>query len=378
MEGLFVGYLFSFVILRPVIVWFSDYSTFILAIMVAVSLLCFFYKFPNSFPIDCFVPWAVIAIGGLVLITMGIKGNDRGGISQYRINFIIYGILPLLYLMYVEDFRLMLKYYYYLSLIATAVIVMDPFWGYYLSTDYMVYGGYMVNYSFLGILIGIFYFKKRKLWILLVAVFGMITLYANKGTIISAIVLLIVCLLYYGKTGVRRIGLLIPMSVIIMEWKTILLKIISMAESLNIQSYAMETFKIMLGKNADYVYSQRTDLWKYAWEMIKNSPFVGYGVGEFENIYKIYPHNLFLEITVTFGMFGLFLLLIITVNSIKEWYLCENYELKLFQAGCFIIMILRLQFSDTFWAVAFFWIYYGIYFYSRYDMGWGKDRYDSR
>lgn len=372
METLFVSYLYGFVLLRPIIVAYSDKATLILLAMVVGSLLWFFFLFQGSFPSSCLVPWVIITVSGMFFISKGMHDTGLSDIAQYRTNFIIYAVVPLFYLMFVDDFKMILKRYCQLSIPATLIVILDPLNKYYLSTNYMIYGGYLVNYSLIGLLIGVFYFRKKKMWIPLLGVMGMIVMYANKGSVIAAVALVLSCILYSGKTTVRRVCLLLVLSVIAVFWKEILLFLIDLSESMGIESYSMETFRIMLGKNANYVYSQRTDLWDGAMVMIERSPFVGSGVGAFERRYGIYPHNLFLEITVTFGVIGLILFAIFLINAILYWKNCDSIELKMFQAGVFISMLIRLQFSDTFWAVPFFWICWGIYLYHRLDFGWGR------
>jgi O-antigen ligase len=59
----------------------------------------------------------------------------------------------------------------------------------------------------------------------------------------------------------------------------------------------------------------RLDSWEVSWEMIKENPLFGSGLGGFRGYNNIewtneikYPHNLFLEITAECGFIGLFIL----------------------------------------------------------------------
>lgn len=55
----------------------------------------------------------------------------------------------------------------------------------------------------------------------------------------------------------------------------------------------------------------RTALWLSAWEEIKASPLTGHGLYSFQETYKTYPHNLFLEIAADFGVPACILVLLL-------------------------------------------------------------------
>jgi len=69
---------------------------------------------------------------------------------------------------------------------------------------------------------------------------------------------------------------------------------------------------VTTGETDDGAVNARLDGWMVGWEMIKDSPFLGRGIGGYNSEFRDYevqklieyPHNLFVELVVEFGLLG--------------------------------------------------------------------------
>ncbi|KEF38877.1 lipid A core-O-antigen ligase-like enyme [Schinkia azotoformans MEV2011] len=104
----------------------------------------------------------------------------------------------------------------------------------------------------------------------------------------------------------------------------------------------------------------RKDIYDIAIRMIKNSDFFGYGlygdryvIGNY--YYWGYPHNIFLEILITFGVvIGGLLIFFMLYNIVRTLIKCKDqYWMDLFLI--FLVCSLKLLLSYSYWYVPEFW-----------------------
>ncbi|RKD98091.1 O-antigen ligase family protein [Halopiger aswanensis] len=69
---------------------------------------------------------------------------------------------------------------------------------------------------------------------------------------------------------------------------------------------------------------RRLQLWSYAYDMWKESPIIGHGVGGFYAEHNAYPHNIILEILVEFGIIGLCLVTIFVLICLGRLYVSRK------------------------------------------------------
>lgn len=217
-------------------------------------------------------------------------------------------------------------------------------------------------YSFTGLLFGYFYYRKRPFLVPIVIELIMISFYGNKGACITAILLFLGGMILYSR-NVKKIIYSIIACVGILSWRTILLWIIDLAKYFGVSSYSVSTMKIMLSDKSNIVFSARTNIWKTAQMWILESPFLGHGIGAFEVANNGYAHNIFYDITLSFGFIGLTFFIIMIFHSIYKMYYNPCKEYKIFQVCCLLCWLIPMQFSLTLWNVTLFWVYWGLYFY---------------
>lgn len=356
-EFLFVFYIFGFATLRPILFLFKSYSTLIIAAFMAVAVLASLI-YSHTFGKRCFIKWLAISTFFEIVLFFG----HREVSVTYMVNFFMYGVVALFLLINVSNYQRVLHWIVRFSCINGALLIFDPFFGYQFNGDYMSYGFNMLMFSFAGLLIAYFYYRKRYFFVPIVIELAMILFYGNKGAGITAAILLLFAMFLSGSK-VRRliygaVGCLGALS-----WRTVLLWAIDAAQYFGVTSYSVTTLKIMVSDNADFIFSSRTDIWKVAQMWIEKKPFFGYKVGAFESVVNFYAHNIFYDITLCFGLVGLVLFVILLLHSIYKMYYNPCREYKLFQLCCLCCWLLPMQISLTLWNVPLFWVYWGLYLF---------------
>ena len=101
----------------------------------------------------------------------------------------------------------------------------------------------------------------------------------------------------------------------------------------------------------------RTYFYSLAWNMFKQSPVWGHGIGAFERVSGgIYVHDVFLEAMVELGLIGLILVVYIYYSHIKLIFSYNiTYEM-LYKITVFFMISFTLITSGTFWTSPIFWL----------------------
>lgn len=361
-EFLFILYTFSFVLLKPVFYYIHINTTLVL-ILTGLAILSLYLLKNHSMKISRLLDWSVICATFLSIWGIQKILNPNYLMNEYLINFVIYAVIPLFLLIGVNDFKKILLYVFRISIFVGLILWSDPLFGYRFTSDYMQYGFNMFMFSYAGLFIGTFYFHKKIMWLPIIFELICIAFWGNKGAFISAATLLLLVLINMIGSKLMKFVASICAIIGIFFYEKILLGVIEFAEHFNIKSYSISTFKIMLSSNSDVVYDARLNIWKEAFKYIKQNPIFGSGIATFEEITGQYAHNIFIDILLTFGLFGLTVFSIFIIYSLTIVPKSQNTEVKIFQIGCFICWFVAMQFSLTFWNVILFWIYWGVNFY---------------
>lgn len=188
-EFLFVLYLYIFAIIKPILALLSPYSTLILLTCV---LLVVIKRLMISITISYrnFTIWLLTSVFFVTFLLWGKYIGNYSVVDQYIINFVIYGIIPLFLLTSVKDYSKVLFFVSRLSIVATVIIIADPFIGFILTGGYMEYGFTMLTYSFAGIVLNYYKFEHKWCGLLIIIDLILIAVYGNKGALITALVLL--------------------------------------------------------------------------------------------------------------------------------------------------------------------------------------------
>lgn len=361
-------YMCVFQLIRPIVMIMPQYSTAILFGVAAVMCCIAFFRVVNEK--RRIVVFTLFCMGFVLYFLMEMFRYNKL-LSEAMYYFVIYGIIPVYLLIGVRDYAKLLKYYCIFSLCRGVLYLLDPLNGYQWSVDYMGFGFSAMLPAVAASVIVLFYYKK-KLAILPLTIF-LVELFicANKGAILTAILLVVVSYVYFG--GVNKIhwgrlavivlsaGVVISLRMEILGW------LFSVANYFNLNSYSLATFQQMLTGSTDSIFSIRTNLWEYAMDGFKQNPLLGMGEGWFEGRYHRYPHNILMEILVNTGLVGIGLFVVALIVSIRYVVREKNSDLKVFLIGIFILWFVPCMMSLTFWSVMEFWVYFGLCMY-RYSL----------
>lgn len=365
----FVIYLFLFSMLKPITSSSPQVSTYVL--FGGVVVLLFLTIVNNRVSRKMFTQWALISVLVLGWLSFDFVVRHNSMQIEMYYNFMLYGVLPLFFLTSVRDYKVVLKAYTILSIVIGIIFLVDPFMNYQWSSSYMEFGlGFMLP-AFCGALIALFYYKK-KLSIALCVIFLIeMIICGNKSVIIAAGVLLVVFYWFFnpGKRiyAYLRVMLIAIAVVLVYFFRLEILDIfIGISKDLDMDSYALSTFRIMLAGESSLVYNTRLSIWDDAWQQFLNSPILGQGFGYFESLSSSssgYVHNIELDILVASGLVGGIVYIFLLVKSIIKLVRCKDRDKQLLLAVLLISWFVPMQFSLSLWKVMNFWVYWGVCYF---------------
>lgn len=217
--------------------------------------------------------------------------------------------------------------------------------------------------------------------IFMVITFIEISILGNRSSMLICIFMII----YYEiknisnynctKTLIKLIISIILITFISENIIDILISIKNILESIGVYSYSITKYirtlqeggiagVIEQSSGRDVLYSQVIDI-------IKNANFAPKGVNYFYYItggLYLYPHNLFLEILLDFGIIGFILFLIITIILIIKYIKQAKYDKEFKDIVCLMLIfsLTRLMVSTSYWREAYLWSAIGfIIFYNK-------------
>ncbi len=324
-----------------------------------LAFLAFFTV--RTFQRETLLRWLVF-LGGVGLIFIGsMLLAPNPFISQSLQNLIIYGIIPLFILSLVMDVKDLLNGHLFFAFPTGMLLITEPFRNYLLTGNYMNFGFGLYMNSATGLAVGYKLTRNRFYLVLYLIELGFIGIWGNKGAFIAGSILLVILLFDRFKVW-GRLALVSTLAAISLYLKPILLTLITWLISLGFSSYSLRTFKMLLTEESSDVTSIRTNIWEralsFGWKH-----YGGVGVGTFTKLTDIiYPHNVFLDFWVTFGILGLLAFVLIFVLSLIRTIKTQNPYLKICRIGALLAWVMPMQFSLTLWDVQMFWLYFGLVF----------------
>lgn len=361
-ELLFVTYYWGFMLLRPLLNAYKNNSTLILFIYV-LCLLAFFIvgmilRKENA------IGQSVILLLSLFLFFMVDSVLRHNKYSyEYLYRFIYSGILPVLFLSKVRNADLLLRQFSWFSLFTFLLYGADPLSGYKIFTNYMDYGFNLAMPAFFGLFLGYHYFKIRWMLIFEILCFISILIFANRSALLGILIFISSYFLLISADRKKiMIRWIIPMSILIVFVSINIDTIIKFLYNeilvkLGYNSYALSKFTSSLTKlNLHVLFSGREEIWSKAFNMIKENPFLGHGLGSFQARYGFYSHNLLLDLLIFYGLLGFIIFsFLIFVSLYKIWSPQNSYRLLGFLF--FSIWFPKLFFSTYFMEDFGFWCF---------------------
>lgn len=232
--------------------------------------------------------------------------------------------------------------------------------------DYMFFG-ISLTYSFSIFLINLFYIPKNKMInvLFLVISFTMILLLANRIAIVICLILFSIILInrshksYSGKVFLLTYFLFI--SIIVKKFLFILNHLKFLTDALGYNSYFINKAIYLMNFGFEAASSGRNLIYNEAYKLIKESNYMPNGIGYFQfKTNVVYPHNILLDITISFGIIGLIIFLTLFVIGLFSYKYNKNNDLKLVILVLSTIVFIRLFFSGTYLTEIPLWIIIGL------------------
>lgn len=354
-ELFFVGYLFCFgftMFLNAV----APEATFIVRALVAITAIMM-----SSFPtirVNVYLLTYVWLVFVIFFLEMAFRPNTLT--SVYFYNFIINGAIPVYLLMQLDNMKMVLKYFTSFSVPLFLIYMLDPFFNYALTFDYMTFGFEVALPSFCGFHIGRKVFGYR--WMIIPEVLSIISLFifSNRGALLAALAFAFLLAIIDDSsqpTKILRFGaIIVIIAVVFINAVPIIDFILKQIAKWNYYSYSLHAFRNMLVSGVSKGLAGRDMLWSNAWEYFKASPLLGNGVGSFTNHYGNYPHNLILDILTSFGIIGFLVFLLTWLRPISLMF-TSHYSLRVFLALVCCLSFVPLLTSSVLYANIYFWLF---------------------
>lgn len=285
------------------------------------------------------------------------------------IEFIKFGLIGIYLATQVTNYELTLKYWYYAGLINFCIlfVYIDLVTNHEMS--YMSFGTHL-SYSF--IIFSVYFYKQRKInykiinLLLMILTFFLILSFGNRSSILACILVIII---FELRTAYRNILysivkltlILVPILFLVYNIYNIVWDLNNYVRSLGYNSYALDKIILMLDEGLAESASGRDVIYDAAIQVLKESYLLPRGLGYFQNMTGMnYPHNVFLDILIVFGIFSIPLILFLAYFLVKNYFNSDNEAYKLLLISLTIFILTRLLFSGTFISETALWIIIGL------------------
>lgn len=338
-----------------------------IVVWVLTGLILFVSLYNNKLRINKKVFYILLSIILLFLINI-LLVNFFEPIFNIFIEFLKFGVIPLYLASFIKNYNILLKKWYLFAIISTII------WLVFLSDvnsrslNYMTFGRHM---TLSLIVFTIYYYTKGKKVINLVLMFiclMVIGFFANRSSLLIALTIISFfelkslrsknVLLSYFKSIIY----IIFIAVLIIRLEDLVYWLREYLQSIGINSYFLTKAVFAFRSGISESLSGRDDITDQAINLITSNNFMPNGIGYFQYVTGIvYPHNIILDILVSFGFFGLILLFVFIVFAIRKYIKIKDMYFKILIVPLSIYLLIRLSFSGTFWSEEELWMLVGLF-----------------
>jgi|SRR5690625_705841 len=286
----------------------------------------------------------------------------------FLVEFVKFGVIPLFLASNIKREESLLKYWLILGILNLIILL------FYINDinqrefNYMTFGRYS-TLSF--IIFSIYYYRKKfaKLMLPLMILSGtMIIIFGNR----SSILVLFLILIYFALRNVvvkptlkkcfKIHFYIVIIAFLIFNLKKIIYRIIDILENKNIASYTFKKLGALLDNNVQGFVSGRDSIYSNSISMIYENNLMPKGIGYYQySTGEVYPHNIFLDIILTFGFVGIIFLLILIPLFILSYCKINDRNFREIIAILSIYQFTILNFSGTFWSAPVVWMILGLF-----------------
>jgi len=263
--------------------------------------------------------------------------------SLFLHNFIINCVFIIIVLCYKLNYKLVMKQCVIGASVMLLLIELMLITNNSAINDYMTFG---FNFFIAFSLLLIYCYKKGIKWAVLISLLFLpqLLVYSSRAVWYMVAVLLIILLYGYSKRKWIKVVGTIGIVGFLLNFNLILNTILNfLSQNISDTTYSIRNIKAIL--QSQQLLGPREHFYQLAWSTIRENPITGVGIGGFEDNY---PHNIVLDLWVTFGVFlGTALLIYIIYIAAKA--LKTNTETTFTVLFCWIIVnALRMLTSHTF------------------------------
>lgn len=216
------------------------------------------------------------------------------------------------------------------------------------SSDYMVFGFYF----FQGISFLLISFASQRKWIYFGISCVMIPIclvYSSKTCWYMFAILLVIILYWFSPKLRYKIGGTIGIVAFFFGYKKVLTWLIQfLLTHTSFNSYSLRTLQMILDGTLTAL-GDRQRIFELTLSQIKIHPILGMGIGGFGSDSAIYPHNFFLDVWVTFGVFfGSAIILYLIYSVFKALKGNRGYRCYYILLVWCLVNFMRLMTTHTF------------------------------
>ena len=347
---------FKYYLNNAIIVWVLSGAVFVIAL--AINFVRF---------ID-FRKYIFLSMFLLYFIVNYFLAADKGIVLDVLASFAKFVAIPMLLFLVIDDYEQLFSILKKLSLLCLVILLLfvnqvsqrgDS--GF---MNYMEYGNGLAK-CFVFIAIPIICYqvstaRKTLYSIILALILLVIFLYGNRGAFLSlGIFLFFAYLLRDSVSTIKRIVVLLILSIISFALFSYLSEIIdfiyTFTTRFNISSYSIAKLKVAVDEGISSSVGERSEIIRLALDLIYSNYGLPGGVSYFsENTGMNYPHNLLLDLSLSFGIFAMVFVVMYAI-----WVLMfmpknnDTFALSLI----FVFSISILMFSQSFWFYTLFWVF---------------------
>lgn len=367
-ELIFVLYLWGFMILRPVVAIFENYSALILLVF-ALSLILLSIHRQKKAVLNQNQFYLVIFFLSVFIFDFIFRGNNFT--FRYFKDFLIYAIIPFFFLSQVQDSRKLLELFSSFSIVLLLLYFWSPFLpNYGLFANLMDYGFNLLLPGFLGVHIGRKFLKKKKWLILEPILIIMVLIFANRSVLLSIGFIYAVS---YAMTHRNWYKMFIATIILAVVFHLFFAENLFIWAYETLLDYGFESNSLHKLRNLykwdlplDAFFSGRLAIWEDAINIISKSPIFGNGTAFYHSYRGCYVHNIVLDILLQYGFIGLSFIVCLLIHSIYRMFFYGRNEV-LISLMFFAMWFPRLLFSSYMFENLGFWCFIasGFMFHSK-------------
>lgn len=271
-----------------------------------------------------------------------------------------------------------IKVFSYVNILVHSYIIFFNRSIYYEKMDYMVFG-YAILQSTIFLIYILLKSKKKSAIDFLVTIYSLIIilLFGNRFALLIGFISCLILYWYYEKNKLKKFIMyfimLISFVFLYLNLKIILIYLNDIFIKMNYKVYGIIRLieSLNLKERSGDITSGRMNIYMEAIEIIRKNLF---GIGIWGYLFEVkskwlalgyYPHNVFIEIGMHWGIIGLILFIFFLIKIGYKILKLPNSNYKFFLIAL-LLLNLKLLVSDTYIAYKMFWLFFAVYFNNSY------------